>query len=136
MSDKVKALIETLYDGLKRMDVDAVVSLFDADVEIQTPTSLPWSAGHYTGLDGAVSYFTGALAMLEENRFEVQEVRVSGEDWAAALGMWYGRFRDSGGVFNVRFVHFWTLRDDRIIRGEGMSDTDGIVRALHGQAAT
>ncbi|MFR9776110.1 nuclear transport factor 2 family protein [Micromonospora sp. MS34] len=132
MTDRVEAVVEALYDGLKRMDAPAVVSLFHPDAEIVTPKSLPWSTGHYSGLEGAMSYFTGALEMLDDNRFDVEEVRVSGDDWAAAIGMWYGHFR-SGGEFNVRFVHFWTLRGGKVIKGEGISDTDGIVRASRGE---
>jgi uncharacterized protein len=131
MTQNVAKLVETLYDGLNRMDAPLVVGLFSPDAEIRTPPSLPWSTGHYTGLDGAVAYFSGAMEMLADNRFDVEEVRVSGDDWAAAIGMWYGKFK-SGGEFNVRFVHFWTLRDGKVIRSEGISDTDGIVRAAQG----
>lgn len=127
----VAATVEALYDGLARMDAEAVVSLFDAASEIRTPPSLPWSTGHYVGLEGAIAYFTGALEYLDDNRFDVEEVRVSGDNWAAAIGMWYGKFKN-GGEFNVRFVHFWTVKDGKVVRGEGISDTDGIVRAYTG----
>ncbi|WP_176611721.1 nuclear transport factor 2 family protein [Actinomadura sp. WMMB 499] len=129
MPDQVAEIIERLYKGLAAADVEAVLSLFDPRVEIFTPPSLPWSTGHYAGLEGAAQYFGGALELLEETAFDVQEIRVSGDDWAAAIGDWSGRFREGGGEFDVRFVHFWTLADGKVIKGEGISDTIGIVRA-------
>ncbi|MGI5519992.1 nuclear transport factor 2 family protein [Micromonospora sp. CA-259024] len=128
MTQNIRSIVDDLYSGLRRMDAPAVVSLFHPEVEIRTPPSLPWSTGHYTGLDGAVAYFTSALDLLDENLFDVEEVRVSGDDWVAAIGQWSGKFKN-GGVFDVRFVHFWAIRDGKVYRGEGISDTDGIVRA-------
>ncbi len=128
MSERTIAVVRRLYEGLDRADVETVLGLFDPEVEIVTPKALPWSSGHYTGLEGAAAYFGGALRYLDQTRFDVQEVHASGQ-WAAAYGNWSGRFRDGGGEFDVRFVHFWTLRDGRVIHTEGISDTDGIVRA-------
>ena len=47
-----------------------------------------------------------------------------------ALGYWSGTFKSTGKSFNVRFVHFWILRDGKVIRAEGISDTVPIVRAF------
>lgn len=135
MSEGTVALVERLYEGLDRADIEAVLALFDPEVEIATPPSLPWSAGNYTGLDGAAAYFGKALEYLEETQFLVEEIRPS-DDWAAAIGNWTGRFRESGGEFNVRFVHFWEFRDDRVIKGSGISDTVGIVRAFSADPAS
>ena len=128
MSESTAAVVEKLYDALGRADIKAILELFDPEVNIQTPPSLPWSAGKYTGLEGATAYFTSALAYLTETQFIVDEVHTDG-DWAAAIGDWTGTFGASGGKFNVRFVHFWTLRDGKVIIGSGISDTVGIVRA-------
>ncbi|WUH89163.1 nuclear transport factor 2 family protein [Streptomyces sp. NBC_00433] len=128
MSEQIKELVGKLYDGLAKADVEAIVALFDPSVEIETPPSLPWSKGSYSGIEGAVAYFTSALEYLEDTGFTVDEVRVDGE-WAAAIGDWTGRFRASGGEFNVRFVHFWLFRDGKVVKGSGISDTVGIVRA-------
>lgn len=128
MSEQIKDLVGKLYDGLSKADVEAIVALFDPAVEIETPPSLPWSKGSYTGIEGAVAYFTSALEYLEETGFVVEQVKVDG-DWAAAIGRWTGRFRASGGEFDVAFVHFWDFRDGRVVRGSGISDTVGIVRA-------
>jgi hypothetical protein len=71
MAEDLRALVDTLYDGLCRADIEAVLGLFDPLVEIETPPSLPWSAGNYTGLGGAASYFSSALGHLDETRFDV-----------------------------------------------------------------
>ncbi len=130
MSEQTTAIVERLYEGLAKADIETVLGIFDPEVEIVTPEALPWSTGHYTGLEGAAAYFGGALQYLDRTGFDVEEIRPSGEDWVAAIGMWSGRFREGGGEFNVKFVHFWTLRDGKVIKGEGISDTIGIVRAF------
>lgn len=128
--EQVVATIEKLYDALGREDVETVLSVFDPEVVILTPPSLPWSTGNYTGLDGAVKYFQGALEACADTVFDVQEIRPSG-DWAAAIGDWSGTSRDTGRSFKVKFVHFWTLREGKIIKAEGISDTVGIVAAFN-----
>ncbi|MEU8343941.1 Ketosteroid isomerase-related protein [Actinomadura meyerae] len=134
MSEQLRAVVEQLYEGLNTADVELLPKLFDPAAEIRTPTSLPWSTGHYSGPDGPAQYFQGAVEMLESTRFNVEAIRVDG-DWAAAFGDWTGKFRESGGEFNVRFVHFWTFRDGKVVYSEGISDTVGIVRAYEASGA-
>jgi hypothetical protein len=55
-------------------------------------------------------------------------VHVEGEG-EAAIGGWSCRFRASGCEFDVRFVHFWQFRDGKVVKGSGISDAVGIVRA-------
>ncbi|WP_306323280.1 MULTISPECIES: nuclear transport factor 2 family protein [unclassified Streptomyces] len=133
MSEQTAAVVERLYEALEKEDIETVLEIFHPEVRITTPPALPWSTGYYEGHAGAAAYFTGALQYLEETTFKVQEIRVCG-DWAAAVGDWSGRFRRSGGEFDVRFVHFWELSEGRVVRTEGISDTDGIVRAYQGTA--
>ena len=134
MSQDVVGIVKQLYDALGREDVEQVLAAFDPEVEIVTPLTLPWSTGHYSGLEGAVKYFEGALTACADTVFDVQEIRPS-DDWAAAIGDWRGTARSTGRSFDVRFVHFWTLRDGKIVRAEGISDTVGIVAAFDERAA-
>ena len=127
----VVALVERLYDGLGREDVETVLGCFDPEVVISTPDALPWSTGYYDGIDGAVKYFGGAIEACADTVFDVQEIHPS-DDWAAAIGDWSGTARVTGKRFTVRFVHFWTMRDGRVVKAEGISDTVGIVRAFEG----
>lgn len=127
--EQVVATIEKLYDALGREDVETVLSLFDPEVVVLTPESLPWSTGNYTGLEGAVKYFQSALEACADTVFDVHEVHPSG-DWAAAIGDWSGTARVTGRSFTVKFVHFWTLREGRVIKAEGISDTVGIAAAF------
>jgi hypothetical protein len=123
------ALIERLYEALAKEDVEGVLAAFSPDVVIHTPPSLPWSTGSYEGLEGAVKYFQGAIVACADTVFKVDEIHPSG-DWVAAVGDWSGTARSTGRSFTVRFVHFWTLRDDKVVKAEGISDTVGIVRAF------
>ena len=127
--EQVLATIDKLYDALRREDVETVLSVFDPEVVILTPPALLWSTGDYRGLEGVVKYFQGALEACADTVFDVQEVHPSG-DWAAAIGDWSGTCRATGRSFKVKFVHFWTLRDGKVIKAEGISDTVGIVAAF------
>jgi uncharacterized protein len=127
--EEVVQVVTRLYEGLADEDIETVLGIFDPEVTIVAPGSLPWSTGEYKGIEGAVKYFEGALTACADTRFEVQEIRASG-DWAAAIGDWSGTARSTGRSFTVRFVHFWTLRAGKVLKAEGISDTVGIVRAF------
>ncbi|MFI9155812.1 nuclear transport factor 2 family protein [Streptomyces sp. NPDC053367] len=129
MCDEPITVVRRLYDGFERADIEAIVGAFDPSVEIFAPETLPWSNGNYTGKDGALEYFRGALSVLDGNRFDVQEFHTDG-GWVAAVGKWSATVRATGDAFDVRFVHFWTVRDGKIVKAEGISDTAGIVRAF------
>ncbi|NUS11213.1 MAG: nuclear transport factor 2 family protein [Streptomyces sp.] len=135
MSNQTKLLVSTIYDALEAQDVKTIVSLFDPSVEVQSPPTLPWSQGTYHGIDGAMAYFTSALEYLDQNAFIVEEVHAEG-DWAASIGRWTGRFRATGGEFDVRFVHFWDFKDGLVVRCSGISDTHGIVLGYQAEPVT
>lgn len=140
MSDQALATVKAIYQGLESADITSVIALFDPSSEIFTPGSLPWSAGYYSGLDGALAYFTSALGHVEETRFEVEEwlpsTGLPTGDWVSAVGWWYSKVPSTGKEFRVRFVHFWTLRNGKVVRAEGISDTAGILSAFDPSPAT
>jgi ketosteroid isomerase-like protein len=128
MSAQNVETVKRLYEGLTKFDIEMVVGAFDPEVVITAPKTLPWSTGDYTGLDGATAYFGSALDYLDQAKFDVEDLLPSG-DWVSAVGWWSGRFKRTGKNFNVRFVHFWILRDGKVVRAEGISDTVPIVQA-------
>ncbi|WP_167368051.1 nuclear transport factor 2 family protein [Streptomyces agglomeratus] len=128
MPEQPVETVQRLYKGLSSFDIDMVLGTCDPEVEIVAPKSLPWSEGEYKGLDGAAAYFAGALGHLDQAHFDFEELLPSG-DWVTALGWWSGRFKATGKEFRVRFVHFWVIRDEKVFRAEGVSDTVPIVRA-------
>jgi ketosteroid isomerase-like protein len=129
MSEQYVETVKRLYEGLSSFNIEMVMAAFDPEVVLVAPKSLPWSEGDYKGLDGAARYFGGAIELLEKTRFDVEDLLPSG-DWVTALGYWSGTFKSTGKSFNVRFVHFWILRDGKVVRAEGISDTVPIVRAF------
>ncbi|MDJ1130686.1 nuclear transport factor 2 family protein [Streptomyces iconiensis] len=120
--------VKRLYEGLTAFDIDMVLGTCDPEVVIIAPKSLPWSQGDYAGIDGAAAYFASALGHLDQAKFDVEELLPSG-DWVTALGWWSGRFKETGNEFNVRFVHFWIIRNGKVVKAEGVSDTVPIARA-------
>ncbi|WP_405642382.1 nuclear transport factor 2 family protein [Streptomyces uncialis] len=130
MAEHSPAVTKRLYEALDRCDLEALVGLCDPAVEVVAPPSLPWACGTRTGLVGAVDCFTRAFGMLERTRFSVTEMRPTGDDRMTVVGNWWGRVRDTGREFDVRFVHLWTFRHGMVVKAEVIIDSAGILRAF------
>ncbi|MFJ9822168.1 nuclear transport factor 2 family protein [Streptomyces sp. NPDC101151] len=130
MAEQSLAATKRLYEALDKADTEAVVGLFDPSAEIVVPPLPPWLPAGYSGVEGAVDYFRTVLRALEETHFSVTEMRPSGDDWVAVIGDWWGQVRSTGREFNARSVHFWTFRDGKVVKAEGIFDTAGIMRAF------
>lgn len=128
MAEQPVDTVKRLYKALRALDIDSVLATCHPDIEIVAQKSLPWSQGEYKGLDGAAAYFASARTHLDRATFDFEELLPSG-DWVTAFGWYGGRFKDTGNEFIVRFVHFWRIRDEKVIRAEGISDTAPIAAA-------
>lgn len=133
MSEENVEVIRRLYDAVARRDTQAVLSLYDPDVEWDG-TKSRWSevmAGpsHWRGLEGLREFSRNYYEIWEELHDELQETIEAGEHVVVIVSS-RGRGRSSGA--EVEFAHLpgvWTIRDGRIVRVVWYPDRDAALAA-------
>lgn len=99
----------------------------DAEIIISQTVKLPWG-GKFQGI-GGLKKFLAALAESVDLTVTVSDSFAAGEQ-IVVIGRSAGRIHLSGKHFDVRVVHIWTLRNEKIIRFEPLIDTPAMLRAL------
>ncbi len=115
------------YEAFRRRDMEAILDVFDPDVEIYQSFEIPWG-GRYKGHDQARQFFEREIHAIE-SRVEIERVIDSG-DHVAAAGRSHGVIRATGREFDVAVVHLWTLRSGRVVRFEVYLDNPAMLDAL------
>ena len=129
MSEVAKELVARAYEAWDSEDEDALGRLVAPDAEALQDASLPWGAVA-RGRDAFVRYARGVKEQIDATA-DVEVVFPCGDD-VVATGRSAGHVRATGGAFDVRFVHVWTVRDGLITRFVAYVDTDALGSALHG----
>lgn len=132
MSQDPIALVRQGYEAYARRDYPAVFALLSPDIEIVQTSLLPWG-GCYRGPAEAGDFFRQLNEHIE-SLVEPQEF-VSAGGQVAVLGRITGRVRANEIEFDLRIVHIWTVRDDRLARFEAYINTPEMLRALSGHPA-
>lgn len=127
---EVAEIVRSLYDAFDRRDIETVLGLFDADIEIRQSDELPWG-GTYRGAEGAVDFLT-ALASHVDTRVEIDRLVVAG-DTVVESGRTCGRACRSGREFAIDETHVWQVRDGRVVRMEAYVDHAAMLAALSGE---
>ncbi len=122
-------LVRSVYRAFADGDPAAVLASFDPEIEWQTPTTLPWSRGHYRSHAEVEEYFASFLAALESAEIEPQRFVAEGET-VVAIGEERATSRASGRRFGARFAHVWTIRDGQVVSMEGIIDTATVCQAV------
>jgi ketosteroid isomerase-like protein len=125
------AVVEEGYSLLERDDVAGFLELCAADAEWLYPAEgkLPYG-GTWRGRDAVAAFFDAHDAAEEilELRFDDFLVQA---DRVVALGLFRGRAKPNGAVWETRFVHVITLYDGRWRRFEAYFDTATALEAHH-----
>jgi ketosteroid isomerase-like protein len=127
MSEENVRIIVDIYEAFARRDTEALLSLIDPEFEAYQTPLLPWG-GEYKGQQGLMSFAT-LLAGHVDAQVEPQEFVEAG-DRVAVIARTRGRVRANGSEFDVRAVHVWTLKGEKVLRFEAYIDTPGMLRAL------
>jgi ketosteroid isomerase-like protein len=125
MSDTSQiVLIRKLYDAMG--DVKTFKSLLADDVEWDIAAGFP-KGGVYRGIDGVFDFF--ALTADFDKFYAKGDEYFESGDHVIVLGRYFGVTKKGRSV-EVRFGHFWTIRDGKIARLQQTGDTLLIARAL------
>ncbi|MEZ4449902.1 MAG: nuclear transport factor 2 family protein [Nannocystaceae bacterium] len=123
------AVVERLYEALRRRDLPAVFELLAPDVEIEQSTELPWG-GRYVGHDEARAFFARLGAALDST--VVLDHLVDAGDEVVAVGRTQGRTRAGERRYDLPIAHLWTFRGGLIARARFCIDNPTMLAALDG----
>ena len=124
-------VVEQLYGYFQEGDMDKILSLLDSEVifKLHGPEhQIPW-AGTYKGHAGVVQIFSRILATLNIAEVRHDQYLVDGEH-VHVIGRDIGTVRSTGGAFDAAHLHSWQVRNGKILKLEGITDTGELINAL------
>jgi ketosteroid isomerase-like protein len=115
-------IVKAHYDASQRGDLPGMLADLAPDAQwVEMDGSL--CAGTHVGPDAVVErVFKVIGAEFAEFGFTLERLLDAGDD-VVAVGGYHGRHRRSGKSFQVRTVHLWTVKADKIRRFEQFTDT-------------
>jgi uncharacterized protein len=120
-------IIRTAYDAILRRDMVTALSFFEDEVEAHQSDLLPWG-GAFSGKEQLLDFFTRMLGVIDP-LLRIEEMFDAGGR-VVVIGRTYGRVRVSNAPFDVRLVHIWCIRDDKIWKFDSYMDTSEMLKAL------
>jgi ketosteroid isomerase-like protein len=125
MSEENVNVVRACYDAFLSGDFPAVLERMDPRIEWADQESLPWGGVH-RGHEEFGAHMQGFAGHFEEFRVEPQEFLDAGER-VVVKARFAGR---AAGEFDVGVVYIWELRDGKIMRVEGYTDSARVLDAL------
>ena len=126
MSEQNVSIVRSSYEAFGSGAFAAVLETMDPEIEWVDQESLPWGGVHH-GHDEFAAHMQSFGANFEEFRVEPREFLDAG-DRVVVTGRFAGR--GGGGEFDVGVVYTWELRDGKVARVEGYTDTARVLEAL------
>jgi len=105
-------------------DIEAMFKDFAPDITWKESDGSRY-AGSYTGMEEIGANVFGPINAEWENFGAIPDAIIADEKTGrvAALCTYVGTFRTTGKPQNVRVVHVWTIKDDKIVAFEQVCDT-------------
>jgi uncharacterized protein len=125
MSDENVNVVRACYDAFLSGDFPAVLERMDAGIGWVDQESLPWG-GLHRGHDEFGAHMQGFARHFEEFRVEPEQFLDAG-DHVVVKARFAGR---AVAEFDVGAVYIWELRDGKIVRVEGYTDSARVLDAL------
>jgi uncharacterized protein len=119
MSAENVETVQAAYAAFMRGDLGGVAEYFADDVEWEAPDSLP-NGGLVRGRDAVIENFSQIPTIWTSFSVEPQEYIDAG-DHVVVTGVQRGT--GAAGSFEARYLHLFTLRDGKVVRGEFIGDT-------------
>lgn len=124
-----KDVVEKAYQVLATGDVPTFLGLLDDNVEWTEAAGFPY-AGTYHGPQAILE---GVFARLgrEWDDFKIDPNQlVADGDAVVVIGTYSGTYKSTGKSFSARFAHAFTVKDDKIVQFEQITDSAEVNKAL------
>ena len=121
----VRAMLDTLNDE----GVEPALEWFAQDFHGVVPPDLSAEPDSYDGHDGVRRYFDSFHEIVDDLRFDAEELVEVAPGAVAARGLITGRGRESGIPIEMRVPMLMRVRDGRLVEMAGYRDWDEAVAA-------
>jgi ketosteroid isomerase-like protein len=129
MSAENVEVVRAGYQAFRSGDLEGVGKLFADDVEWESPDSLP-TGGIYRGRDAVLGSFAELPRFWSSFSVDPDEYIDAGDDHVLVRGV--QRLTGPGGSAETRYLHLFTLRNGKVVRGEFIYDTAKARDTLNG----
>jgi uncharacterized protein len=127
MSQENVNVVREAWEAAERHDNEAILPLYDADVEIQGLHGLGDRV--FRGVGGVREFWRDWNASWSESGSEVEEWIDAGDDVIAVMHLW-GRGKRSGARVEARQSHVWTVRGGKLWRLRVYDTRDEALKAV------
>jgi ketosteroid isomerase-like protein len=122
-------LMRQVLDTLNAEGTEAALAWFAEDFHGVVPPELSAEPDSYDGHDGVRRYFDSFHEIVDDLRFDAEELVDVGPDAVAARGLITGSGRESGIPIEMRVPLLMRLRDGKVIEISAYADWDDAVAA-------
>ena len=122
-------IVQLAFEAIRRRDLDALLQLYDADIEFLPLTGTRVESGGYSGHAGVRDYFDEVAQVWEEMRPYAHTTQPVGDHVVVAGGCAVRGFT-SGVASDDPMAWVITLRDGKIVRHRGYHTAEEALEAV------
>lgn len=116
-------LVEDFYSNVKRGDFPTATAIFAENLTWVEPPFPGHPGGTFVGKENVLKNVLGTFVATWDSLTVTPERVSDAADIVVVHGVYSGRHKDTGRPFKSRFVHTWTLENDKAVRFEMLADT-------------
>ena len=129
MSQEKVEVVRLTFEAIGRWDIDALLKLYDPEIEYLPLTGTRVESGGYIGHAGVREYFEEVAEIWEELHPRADDVRTIGDD-VLVLGGCAVRGRGSGAESDSPMAWVLTVRNGKVTRHRGYATRDEALEAV------
>ena len=127
MSQENVDIIRRIYAAMSAGNASLVIESVDTNVEWVPDRRV--GVAPVRGRESVVEFFADRASMFRQLDVEIERL-LERDDRVLVFVRLTGSGATSGAGFEIRIAHLWTLRDGRIVRGEGYADRAEALEAV------
>jgi ketosteroid isomerase-like protein len=128
MSQQNVEIVRRAYEAFNRGDIESVTADFAPEFEYVATGAIPGVEGVFLGPEGYRRFIEGFWSEFDNARLEVHESTEAGDQVLVSMTL-TGRGKQSGVKASWPVWLVWTMRDGRIVRGQGFMSRDEALEA-------
>lgn len=120
MSRENVEIVRRAYEAFNRGDPEGLVADLARDFDYVTTGTIPGAGGVYRGPEGFRQFMQWFSDAFDNPRVELHELIEADDQVLAALTL-RGDGKQSGVAASWDVWHLWTVRDGKVVRGQGFT---------------